>query len=356
MAAVAMDVPRAFSSPDEMRAFLADKTVEAVKRIAEDHFKRQELADPSHLHFSREAALDALRGGVWYSTDYIAAFRKLNKHLKEINQPLKPADLAGLAPLSNLKYVSKGNAPSAYFAPTGNVLVWRAKPDVSASDALDAALAGPTLTDCGGACNLARHKALRDLLGKERYDKIFRGRLFIGYPRVDYLDLFTKTSTQNAKGKYEMRRGNKVLFKNNELYVLKHPFGICQAYHMVYAGQGQYVSIGVPPGGYTIPQTVALLRDDFNKPINRRLDGMICDDEMALLLSGQSEECLLSKDVQIATEQVPGLALDKTEEFDLARIESVLKFQPDDLTDAALRKLFPELAQMIEIADSKEHS
>jgi hypothetical protein len=327
-----------YTSEVEVQQFLADHTIATVEQIAADNLERLALVDPEDPNFDRARAIAALQGGVWYSTEYIAAFRKVNAALQKIDLPFTLKEIGSLPPIANLKYISKGNAPQKYFDSVG-VLMWRVKDDVSASDAIDAALNGPTLTDCGGTCNLARHIALRDFWGKARYDAIFKGRVFLGYPRIDYLDVFVDFAQPTNKGTYQIRRGAKVLFCNHPSYGLKHPCGTYQASHMVYAGKRKYVSIRTPGDGLTKEEVVRFLRDEFNKPIDHRLGGLVSNEEFTQLIDkGQK---FLTDNVQIQTEDVPGLQSERIEEFTVATIMKLLQINVADISDATLSEVCP---------------
>lgn len=326
--------PHIYDNREELKNFLAVSTIQTVRQITADSIQRLSLTKPENPEFTRDRAITALSGGVWYSTRYMQVFREMNQRQKFVAR-----ELQGLAPLSNLKKVSTGSAPAQFFKRVGPLL-WEVKPEVSASDALDAALAGPTLTDCGGTCNLARHKALRDLWGKERYDKVFNGRLMIGYPPRDYLDLFVRNVPINEKGKYEMSSGKKALFINHPQYCSKHPFGFSQGMHVIYAGKGKYLGLEFPPEGLTLQEVNAELRNEFNKPIDRRLGGLISEEEFRELLEGKSEALLMSEDKQIAYNEVPGIKLDRTEEFDLEIVDAIAKLRPDEISVAKINAIY----------------
>lgn len=326
------------NSEVEVRQFLAKRTIAMVNQIAADNLERLALVDPEDPNFDRAKAIAALRGGVWYSTEYIAAFRKVNAALKKMGLPFTLQEIALLPPIGNLKYISKGNAPHEYFDSVG-VLMWRVKSDVSASDAIDAAVRGPTLTDCGGTCNLARHAALRDFWEKPRYDAIFKGRVFLGYPRYDYLDLFVDFAQPTDTGSYKITPGAKVLFRNHPSYGLKHPCGTYQASHMVYTGKKKYVSIRTPGDGLTKEEVVRFLRDEFNKPIDHRLGGLVSNEEFTQLVDkGQK---FFTENVQIQTGDVPGLQLEKVEEFTVAAIMKLFQINVADISDGVLSIICP---------------
>lgn len=313
---------------------LRDLTVEKVQDLAKQYLILKNLSNNPDL------TTTALSRGVWYSTEYRKTYLQHMPHLT-------PSDLQYISKIAYPKKCSDGYANAEYFTQVAP-LIWRIKPSVSASEALDKALEGPTLTDCGGVCNLARCYALREVLGKEKFDILFKGRLILGYPPDDYLDYFFQPSKH-------LHKGNLVSFKNHRLYPLKHPFGMYQGSNMIAKGDGKYIGLGTSHKGLTGEEISQFLADEFNKPIDRRLSGTVSEEEFEefLDLYKLSESAFLEGDVQINLKDVPGLYT--IQDFDVDRIRRVLELDPKKITSPVIDRIFPEW-KVVDRHFAKTHS
>lgn len=144
--------------------------VESMRAIVKDSFERLAAIDPSRPSYTIDQAKAALKGGIWYPVDYLRAHRALKSHMS-------PAERAAFGPHHLSGYAS----PPAYFE--RDLLMpytFRGRDEVTASVALAALLKGPTLIGCTGTHQIAVYETLRQVLGQERFDKIFQGRLVVG--------------------------------------------------------------------------------------------------------------------------------------------------------------------------------
>jgi len=332
MAAVSSSAPQIPQSRQELQERLADLTVAAVQSIAADHFERIAQLDPTKFDLAK--AKQALNGGVWYSVEYLQLLKKANGQVTHSEQRL----------------LDLGYAPGTYFKRLGkDSIFWIVKPNVSASDAIDAAIKGPTIVDCGIACNLAYHKALRDLLGKARYDKIFNGRLVLVYPRPDSLDAFIQfvkktVRADTGKPSIQIRKGNLAMVHNNEQYPLKHPYGLFPGFNVMCIGGKRYVGLGTPKDGLTMDEIRKLLVAEFNKDFNPRMDETVTPEQLKGKLDpcGLTEETL-KRNLKIQEKDVRGADLTCIQEFNLDRIEKLLQVPADKLTPEIIYDIYPEL-------------
>lgn len=292
--AVSNSAPPIPQSGQELRLLLADKTVEAIQRIADRNLQNK---------------------GVQYPEEYLRRM-KAEK---------------GSIPQNFLGFQTYGFATKEFFQTVERDKIhWIVKPDVSASKALEAALNGPTLVDCGIACTLALHKALLDVIGHERYDKIFNGRLVLVADKdvPDPMGLFTQKANKIAKGTL-------VGFKNHKAYSSRHPFGLWGSFNMCCVDKNRYVGLGTTKDGLTEAQIKALFVREFNKPYDPLLDGIVPREKLLDLLNENSateEKLLKGDDVQIQEKDVPGMDPEFIQEFHLPMVEKVLKTKPEDLS------------------------
>ncbi len=281
--AVSSSAPKIPQSRQELRQTLADKTVETMKMIA---------------------ANNLLGKGVQYPEDYLGRMKREK----------------GAIPNEYLGLPVCGSAPKKFFQRAmKDRIYWIIKPDVPANVALEAAIMGPTLVDCGIACTLALHKSLLNAIGPDRYNKIFNGRLFlVADPTIpDPMGLFTRSVRVNKIGK-----GTLVGFNNVEAYAKKHPRGLWGSFNMCCIGDNRYVGLGTSENGLTEPEIKELLAKEFNKaPLS---DGIIPKED--------------SKDngQQIQAKDVPGMDPDFIQDFNLDMVEKVLNTKLEDLSFDAL--------------------
>lgn len=286
---------------------LPANTVESMRDIVKDTFER--------IALSKHDAKQALKGGIWLTSDYIKAYRDLQ---------LSEAEKRDYPPEESLNKILWGYAPETHFnrmkQPGTNKeapLKFISKPDVSASDALDAALKGPLLIDCGAVCILAIHKALRDTLGKQWYDKQFKGKLIIGFDQEDLIKKFLQTVvsvSKNGNKVFQISSGMMISYENHSSYAQKHRFGSFCAFNLIYAGKGKYLGLGLKPEGVTEKELKVLFVEEFNKPPSGRLGGLVSIEEyqnglMGLIFSGIIP---IDEDIQINPEQVPGFYFERT--------------------------------------------
>lgn len=235
------------------REKLATCAIAHLRSIIKDNNERIEQAKDPNL------AEKALQAGVWYGEDYALAAKKLEGRVS--------------IPKACLNDFALGYAPENFFEQKGN-LRFITKSGVSASDALDAAIVGPLIGDCGIAIQLAFHKAIRDVLGKSLYDITFKDKLVLGYCGGDdqlMMTFVTKVKKSPSPSNPEkmifaVAKGCITSFHNDPRYLSKHPRGRAGTYNLLYAGGGKYLGLGTPTEGLNAQELRSLYVSEFNKP------------------------------------------------------------------------------------------
>jgi hypothetical protein len=158
---------------ERIRVDLPKMVVEAMRAIVRDSNERVRLVTAQGSEFDAAKAKEALKRGIWYPTDYMRAYRRIASALT--------AEEKAALPSAELRRLALGHCSGKHFVMNPEqMLSYRSRPDVSPSEALEAALKGLTLADCGGVCQLVYHQVLQKILGPKRYDRLFQGQLIIG--------------------------------------------------------------------------------------------------------------------------------------------------------------------------------
>lgn len=313
-----------------VRETLSANTVESMRAIVKDSFERLnalgEYKDPKI----------ALRGGVWMASAYIKLYRETE---------LTEEERAELPSEKELEKVIWGYAPAQYFDRVQDQrgkmqpLRFISKTGLSASKALDAAIKGPLLVDCGAACQIAIHRALRDTLGAELYDKSFNGNLMIGpMAHIDplFTDFLKQTETVVKEGKkvFQMRSGMWTGISNHPDYIRKHRFGGAGQINLIYAGKGKYLGLEHTPEGETVKELVEYLVEEFNLPPSKDLGGLVSKSEyeagMKLLQVLQIKALMERKPLGDVKDKITAKDLtgamepDMTQEYNFAKIEEMI--------------------------------
>ena len=129
----------------------------------------------------------------------------------------------------------------------------------SASDALDAWLTGLTIAECYTSLLALQYKAIRDKVGKAKFDSFFgadgisfreENRLRINFspanPLYKFYTNFKEDANQGAIGaRTNLNAGDWVYFYNHPKYLLKHPGGAVQGENAIYMGNGKFQGFGM---------------------------------------------------------------------------------------------------------------
>jgi len=181
-----------------------------------------------------------------------------------------------------------GSAPNQFFDeipqegfPFRITMHFIAKKDVTPSEAVEAAMQGPTIGECGMAVQLARYAALLDVLTKPKFDKLFSTpghRINIGYARDDesqpmrlFVD-FTKRARERKLGspnKRPVKIGQIVLFQGVNNYHDKHPYGVGGSLNTICInatnGAQRFTNLRLNPKGVSEAEIGTWLLNGYNQ-------------------------------------------------------------------------------------------
>ncbi|MGI4849581.1 MAG: hypothetical protein ACRYGK_15805, partial [Janthinobacterium lividum] len=168
-----------------------------------------------------------------------------------------------------------GHASEFYFARNA-AMNWTIHPGVSASAALRAWLAGPTIAECGTLVVASHLNALRLALGDANFDRLF-GSSDPGQEPVSRLTISNNHWQCMPADFFTLHRfdasapllipGAKYYFKNHFKYLYRHPDGALQGLNAVYIGEDpqhgpMWSGFGVP--GLTKGEIFELFREAYD--------------------------------------------------------------------------------------------
>lgn len=158
---------------------------------------------------------------------------------------------------------------------------FRLKENVRPSEALKAAVEGPSIILCGVVCQIARMLAVQEVLGTEKFDALFASnsptpfKLGLNCPISQLLKF-----SDEENPFYSIGKGDLVQFPNHYLYRNKHKMGIAGAYNTLCIGVEEikfrdipkFTSLGISGEGITPEEMNNLLIDEFNAPPDYELE------------------------------------------------------------------------------------
>ena len=164
--------------------------------------------------------------------------------------------------------------------------MFQLKPEVSASEALDAFFAGPSVAECAIVILALQYAEVRDQIGVEKFDELFgstsqktqlAARMCLstlgvgwGNPLGFFVDA-PEGSGRSVGGKNQRPGvlGEQVYFTGVPGYFRKHPDGAAQGWNVIYCGRndaGDQVYRGFGLGGLKTEEEIRTrLVDGFNK-------------------------------------------------------------------------------------------
>ena len=252
---------------------LADATVEAMREVVGSG--RKSAKKPEELN-----------SGIWYPFHYFKALQKFGE-TKRIDWFQE-----------NLLY-KEGFASRIHFnkKPTPNGFHFIAKPKVSASLAIDVAIEHFGLYDCGMACQIARYRAIRKIIGDEKFNKLFDStvkgaavnigyrefdgvqplRLFIDFVSQEKIRSVTREDGQKINGKPDYRpikRGQLAFITGVREYKMKHWNGGYGNFNVICCddtpGNQKYLGLGITPEGLSEQKITQLMIIAHNLPANHK--------------------------------------------------------------------------------------
>lgn len=199
--------------------------------------------------------------GIWYPGDYV-------KFLAESSESMPEEFFTG-------------HANEEYFEKTGR-FTFILKDGKKASEALRVFLNGPTLADCGNATVACYYKCILDIIGEEKFDKIFSSKPFclrIGQSGItdvespiscfsDYTEA-SKLSIPGVFGKRPLQIGEECHFDGVIWYANKHPQGFGGGWNVIYIGNTDGGEQLFMAHGFEKPLTEREINQQFIELYNR---------------------------------------------------------------------------------------
>lgn len=242
---------------------------DTVQAIARDNFSRKN-------DFIHSPQMDSLNGGIWYQNEY---YQLLKDH-EDVDRPIS----------SRLKMCIQNNLCYDYYAPpkllkrmaagaTTPSTQFVLADGVQASTVLDSLLGERKLALLGSTsvCQLGQYNALYQVLGREKFNKLFSSPSKRPFKLSHYADtenplrLFLERSEEKAH-----QIGQRVIFRNVKEYREKHALlGDCPFIDSITlshlsdthsADQQRYSGLGLPPEGMTEEEVEGVLIEKYNKP------------------------------------------------------------------------------------------
>jgi hypothetical protein len=317
---------------------LSEVAIRNMSEITADTWRRME-------GYAKDSKL--LDSGIFYANEYYFALKATASPRLEI-----------LKKKGNFYH---GWCPTAYFSPikdkrpmppTGLLpSVYKIAPGKLPSDALQAFRKGPTFTACGEVCQLAYYEAIKEVLGTEKFNKLFAADsptpLIIGYNvQENPINLLINMKTISLKN---FTKGQIAYVQNVVIYGDKHLNGEASGFNLICLddtpGKQKFLGFGLNPNGASVSEIREVLLREFNKS---SIDFEIVTDEVGKkILFSVAQSCLERrekvKDSQLTLEEFieagGGELLDRVSIFDEKRISQLAK-----ATNDMARKLFTQWA------------
>ncbi len=248
---------------DHLRIRLGEIVSRTIKQIAGDFLRRKE-------GYKRDTTL--LESGFWYPCEYFAALKECKKE-KRLEYFVKNGSfyhcypnpkLTGFQSLSDPESLT-GKRPGAFILSPGR----------SASKALQALQQNLIIGDCVQCCQVGQYQALLEILGEERFDKLFSSdpntRMIISNYAIKANPLFfflNHAQNGGSKGSRNVYPGQRVGFRNYKDYELKHMTGESASYNAICVdatpGAQKFVTLGTPAEGFTEDQMLHFMTEEYN--------------------------------------------------------------------------------------------
>ncbi len=331
-------------SKEEIKTLLTTTAIEAVERIASEHFSRME-------RFRTEGDSSVFDQGIFYDRDCLLAFEDMcDDRLVEFQMDGSFHD--GRAPEFEFKKVRDLESVTGYVF---NCFLLRK--GISASEGLASIQAGPSILDCSQVCQIACYEALKKVFDKSVsnseesfFDVVFApegpNRFEIGvggdlylYDPLHSLTRFYPTTSDVAKDQF-------VHFGNIEKYREKHLRGPYPGHSVICsedAVRGQEKFIGLGTNGVTQEKMSQLFLDEYNQEplvtrdnlrfvkdfaadsdLERRLFSWLGGKEGMQLAESLAEDQLTSSDFK----ELGGGGIDEIFELDRDKIYDLIQLDP----------------------------
>ncbi len=253
---------------DPLRIRLGEIVSRTVKQIAADFLQRKEGC---------ERDISLLDGGFWYPNEYFAAL-KACKQQKRLEYFIKNGSFYHgypNTPKTGFESIPDYNTPKV--SPTGKLAASfiHTSRTIPAAKALQALQQNLIFGDCTQFCQVGQYQALLEVLGEERFNKLFfsdpENRMIIANYMLNGNPLFVFLSVLNVGGEKGFRHvdiGQRIGFSNHQYYVLKHMNGEAGRYNAICVdptpGAQKFVSLGTPAEGLTEDQMLHFMTEEYN--------------------------------------------------------------------------------------------
>lgn len=265
------------ASDAELEVLLGQAIVDAMVLIESKNVRRRAIiADKSAPAVERNTAL---RGGVWYASEYSTALASLGQ-TPRIDW-MQRTDISGKGLIQQRGLIRQREPISA---DQTRIVPYTFRWQQTTADALSPAealvdiLQGNALCvlECATALTLSHYAALLKVWGKERFDRCFAGvddftlpMTVSSYAEKNPMYLFLKLDRMTDVT--QLKRGDKIGFRNHPDYLKKHPKGEAAAWNVVVTQPGdaesiKFLGFGFDNEAKTITGVRDLLIAEYNKP------------------------------------------------------------------------------------------
>lgn len=244
-----------WNSKEELRTIITDLFVQKFKGIVSDNHQRMQ----GYKTNSR-----VLNQGMYYANDYYLALvdMKQTKRLDWLRD--KGNFFHGYAPVSHFTMLDEPRSATGK-----GICMYRVKPGVSPSDALNEFVKGFSFLGCAEAITVSMYLTVLDMIGKEKFDAIYSQpvtALNIGDsdPIATHLILMSCTEGEMEKGMFGYMAGH-------PYYSYKHPNGEERGFNVLCSEVNEerkpiFLAFGLDPQGVDEDEVAQALVNGYNKP------------------------------------------------------------------------------------------
>lgn len=298
---------------------------------------------------------------VWYPTPYAKACIQLNQIARLEFLQKKGGFSHGYLSTKHFDYLLNNNEQRIPWA-------WRLKDNVCPSEAILKASSGISIVDCGAVCTMAQYIALLEVLGKEKFDRLFSAAygqpLVIEYADhplqpMSYFLSFTAAvdlPDKGSEGNREVKQGQIVGFNNHPNYPNKHRFGMAKNYNAACLdetpGQQTFVAHGLPDQGISEKQMKEFLADRYNQDSSAQAylrfpteQQPLCQEIMA------TDKGQLSCQEKINSKDVPGLDCCSFQDFNVGLVFDLIELPVEEVNIEWVRQ-HPEAKSSINMIET----
>ncbi len=237
----------------EAREQLIKTAISAIRTISRDNAIRLQIFDKN---------IQSLNSGIFYGSAYYKALVKTDQQALLDFHKIKGSFYYGYAPTKHFYMPLNPTFPTGV-QPYRFVIY----EDVKPSDALEAMRKGPSFLGCGEVCQIAYLEAIKELLGKEKFDCIFAAES--STPLTIQLELNNPFNclTTNVRPE-EIKTGQIVFFQNIPEYKIKHPHDDAQGFWSICCddtpGKETFTSLGLSADGLKREEVQEALYTEYN--------------------------------------------------------------------------------------------